>query len=252
MGKLSLSYRGCGPVLWENQVSRVLSALIVVALLSACAHRPSGQQPTIAPAPGVGTVLQFRELDGFSGNAVAQVELAVRQADASGVELGVAVSGEPLSGLRSGQTQRYATGWRVLEDAVYYRPLRYEQGLPLLDGPSDGGREWHRSVVTRAPPSRPENWTVLTRWAGWEDVTVPAGTFRAARYERFISFFNDDPFRWRTERREVLWYAPEVGFWVKRQVTGTYVRPPWTRTRRGGGEILREDWLVWELEAVRR
>lgn len=221
-------------------------------MLAACAHRPSGPLPSIAPAPAVGTVLQFRELDGFSGNPVAQVELAVTRADAAGIDLGVSVSGEPLSGLRSGQVQRYAEGWTVLEDAIYYRPLRYEQGLPLLAGSPDGSRDWYRSTVTRAKPSRPEQWTVLMRWAGWEDVTVPAGTYRAARYERFISFFNDDPFRWRTERRETLWYAPEVGFWVKRQVTGTYVRPPWTRTRRGGGEILREDWLVWELEAVNR
>lgn len=231
---------------------RLTTAIVLAALLSACAHRPAGQPPVVTAAPQVGTVLQFRELDGFSGNPVAQVDLAVRRADNDGIDLGVEVSGEPLSGLRSGQTQRYASGWKVLEDAVYYRPLRYEQGLPLLDGSLDGGREWHRSDVVRPPASRAEKWTVLTRWAGWEEVKVPAGTFRAARYERFISFFNDDPFRWRTERREVLWYAPEVGFWVKRQVTGSYVRPPWTRTRRGGGEILREDWLVWELEAVRK
>lgn len=231
---------------------RALVVLTSALLLAACAHTPVGQPPTIAAAPAVGTVLQFRELDGFRDATVAQVDLTVARADASGIELAVNVSGEPLSGLRSGQVQRYADTWTVLEDAVYYRNLRYEQGLPLIAGSASGSRDWYRSVVTRAPPSRPENWTVLTRWAGWEEVTVPAGTFRAARYERFISFFNDDPFRWRTERREVLWYVPEVGFWVKRQVTGTYVRPPWTRTRRGGGEILREDWLVWELEAVRR
>jgi len=220
-------------------------------LLLGCAHVPSGPSPMLAPAPAVGTVLQFREVDGFSRTPLAEVELAVARSDATGIELAVRVTGEPLSGLRSGQTQRYADAWTVLEDAVYYRPQRYEPGLPLLAGPADGTRTWFRSSVTRAQPSRPEQWTALVRFAGWEDVTVPAGTYRAARYERFISFFNDDPFRWRTERRETLWYAPEVGFWVKRQLTGTYVRPPWTRTRRGGGDILREDRLVWELQAVR-
>jgi len=229
---------------------RVFVAVLAAALLGACAHRPVGQPPTIAPAPEVGTVLQFREVDGFSGKPVAQVELAVRRADAGGVDLGVTVSGEPLSGLRSGQVQRYDSSWKVLEDAVYFRPLRYEQGLPLLGGGADGSREWFRSSVFRGPDSRAENWTVLVRHAGWETVTVPAGTFRAARYERSISFFNDDPFRWRTERREVLWYAPEVGFWVKRQLSGTYVRPPWTWRR--AYEILREDRVTWELEAIRR
>ncbi|MEY3974339.1 MAG: hypothetical protein RIS59_700 [Pseudomonadota bacterium] len=223
----------------------------LATLLGGCAHQTSGRPAVQLPTPGAGTVLQFRELDGFSGAPVAGVEFTVRRADEAGFELSVEVSGQPLSGLRSGQIQRYASGWRVLEDAFYYRPLRYEQGLPLFDGPPDGGREWHRSDVIRPPASRAEAWTVLIRAAGMEEVTVPAGTFRAARYERFISFFNDDPFRWRTDRREVLWYAPELGFWVKRQVTGTYVRPPWTRTRRGGGEILREDWLIWELESVR-
>lgn len=229
---------------------RIAVVLAAATLLGACAHRPVGQQPNIASAPEVGTVLQFRELDGFSGNPVAQVDLAVQRADTSGVDLSVEVSGEPLSGLRSGQTQRYASGWRVLEDAVYGRPLRYEQGLPLLDGPPDGSREWHRSDVIGPGAPRAEKWTVLTRWAGWEEVTVPAGTFRAARYERFISFLNDDPFRWKTERREILWYAPEVGFWVKRQLVGTYVRKPWTWRR--AYEVLREDRVNWELEAIRR
>lgn len=230
---------------------RFLLPVLLFALISGCAHRPSGVLPAFEPPPAAGTVLRFREIDGFSGAAVAQIGFTVTRAAETGIDLAVEVVGEPLSGLRGGQTQRYGPGWTVEEDAVYYRPLRYTPGLPLMAGPADGARDWYTATVTRAPPSRPERWTVLTRSAGWETVSVPAGTFRTQRYERFISFFNDDPFRWRTERREMLWYAPELGFWVKRQLTGTYVRPPWTRTRRGGGEILREDWLIWELESVR-
>ncbi|NCU85394.1 MAG: hypothetical protein EBV57_05235 [Betaproteobacteria bacterium] len=64
-------------------------------------------------------------------------------------------------------------------------------------------------------------------------MTVPAGTFRVARYERVMSYYDDDPFRWRTERRETLWYAPEVQHWVRRELAGTWTRPPYQRGRRG-------------------
>ena len=230
-------------------MNKIMVVLVCCTMLAGCAHRMAGQQaPALAAAPASGTVLSFRESDGFSGNAVASVQLAVQRTNDSAFDLAVTVSGEPISGLRSGQTQRYSAHWTVAEDATYFAPLRYQQGLPLFAGTSDGRREWSRSPVTRGASARAEDWTVRGRWAGWEEVTVPAGTFRAARYERDISFFNNDPFRWRTQRSEVLWFSPELGFWVKRQVGGTYVQPPWIGGT--GYLVFNEARVLWELERV--
>lgn len=228
--------------------TRCLWPLPLLALLTACASAPQ-PQPGDAPRldlPVVGEVWRYRELNGFRDEVVADVSYTVTRADAGGIDLAVSVAGSPLSALRDGQTERYARPWDVLEDAVYDRLRRYEPALPLVRVDALVGRRVEDRARVQRPPQRgAENWTTLSRFTGWETVTVPAGTFRAARYERVTSYYDADVFRWRTERREKLWYAPEVGRWVRRELTGTWTRPPWQRGRRH--EILRDDWIVWEL-----
>lgn len=230
-----------------------LTLLPVLVLLSACVGGPvlrAGDAPRL-DLPAVGEVWRYRELNGFRDEAVAEVRYTVTRADAGGIELAVSVAGSPLSALRDGQTERYARPWDVLEDAVYDRLRLYEPALPLMRADAPAGRRVEdRARVQRPPQKGSENWTTLSRFAGWETVTVPAGTFRAARYERVTSYYDADIFRWRTERREKLWYAPEVGHWVRRELTGTWTRPPWQRGRRH--EILRDDWIVWELTGHER
>lgn len=232
---------------------RTLLLVPLLALLAGCASGPQpapGDAPKLA-LPTVGEVWRYRELNGFRNEPVADIRYTVTRADADGIDLAVRVSGSPLSGLREGQTERYARAWDVLEDAVYERPRTYQPAMPLLrvDAPP-GVRVDDHTSVERPPQRGIENWTTLSRFAGWETVTVPAGSFRAARYERFSSYFDAEVFRWRTERRETLWYAPEVGRWVRRQLTGTWTRPPWQRGRRF--EVLRDDWIVWELTGYER
>jgi len=222
--------------------------LPLLLLLAACVSGPRpqpGEAPRLTP-PAVGEVWRYRELNGFRDESVADVSYTVTRADGSGIDLAVSVSGSPLSALREGQVERYVRPWDVLEDSVYDRVRRYEPALPLLRTDAASGARVEDRARVQSPPRRgAENWTVLSRFAGWETVTVPAGTFHAARYERVTSYFDADVFRWRTERRETLWYAPEVGRWVRRELTGTWTRPPWQRGRRH--EIMRDDWIVWEL-----
>jgi hypothetical protein len=229
---------------------RHVATLAVLAAVAGCAAPPARLvgAPPILQLPKLGQTWQFRELDGFSDRELARVGFRVTRSDADGVELAVTVDGEPLSGLREGQVERYARPWDVLEDASYGRVRRYTPAMPLLraDAPLET-RVDDRMRVERPPKPRAENWIALSRFRGWETVTVPAGTFRVARYERVISYYDDDPFRWRTERRETLWYAPEVQHWVRRELAGTWTRPPYQRGRRG--EVLRDDWIVWELTA---
>ncbi len=223
--------------------------LIPALLLVACASGPrpvAGDAPRL-DMPAVGEVWRYRELNGFRNEPVADVAFTVTRADAGGIDLAVGVSGTPLSALRDGQTERYARPWDVTEDAID-RVRRYEPALPLLraDVPV-GVRVDDHARVERPPTRRQENWTTLSRFVGWETVTVPAGSYRAARYERVTSYFDADVFRWRTERRETIWYAPEVRHWVKREVSGSWTRPIWQRGRRW--DLMRDDWIVWELTA---
>lgn len=226
---------------------RVLIAAALCATLCACATpmRVAGPDTVPVAAPRVGEQWRFREIEGYRAKPLAEITYTVVGTDAGGIDLQVAVDGSPQSGIREGQVVRYVSPWQVAQDAVYDRELVYEPAAPLVGSRRQGSRE---TVLVRAAApdgQRPENWFITTSWVGWEEVEVPAGRFRAARFDRLIKFFNNDTFRWSTERRESLWYSPEVGHWVRRQVTGFYLRPPYVRGRRA--EIFREDWTIWEL-----
>jgi hypothetical protein len=56
----------------------------------------------------------------------------------------------------------------------------------------------------------------------WETVTVPAGTFKALRYQNLINFRSTDFSRDAAQRLESIWFAPEVGRWVVRESSGSY------------------------------
>jgi hypothetical protein len=62
-------------------------------------------------------------------------------------------------------------------------------------------------------------WKYATRVAGWESVTVPAGTFRALRVEVEGNRGKDpDPFWWPKQAARfvhAIWYAPEAKRYVK-------------------------------------
>lgn len=51
---------------------------------------------------------------------------------------------------------------------------------------------------------------------GWEDVTVPAGTFHALRVEADGSYYRSDNVANAGLARDIIWYVPEVNRWVKR------------------------------------
>ncbi len=51
---------------------------------------------------------------------------------------------------------------------------------------------------------------------------MPAGQFKALRFTNLIKFKHSDFSRTDSQRRETIWFAPEVGRWVARESQGTY------------------------------
>jgi hypothetical protein len=87
-----------------------------------------------------------------------------------------------------------APGWKVRINTQYKTPSN-EDGLP-----------WDQTMATH----------------DWEMITVPAGQFRALRFTNMVSFRSPDFARANSQRKETIWFAPEVGRWVARESTGTY------------------------------
>ena len=99
----------------------------------------------------------------------------------------------------------------------------YRTAIPLWPRELEPG--WRAHIVTRYETPQDADallWDQTMKAHGWEEITVPAGRFRALRYTNLINFTHGDATRTDSVRRETLWLAPEVGRWVARESTGSY------------------------------
>jgi hypothetical protein len=87
-----------------------------------------------------------------------------------------------------------AAGWKQLFETKYKTPSN-EAGLP-----------WQQTMAAH----------------GWETISVPAGQFKVLRFTNMISFRSTDFSHTDSQRRETVWFSPEVGRWVARESTGSY------------------------------
>lgn len=85
-------------------------------------------------------------------------------------------------------------------------------------------------------------WLLNMKSSNWEQVSTPAGNFRALKTDNEINLESDDFSRFSNERMETLWLVPEIGRWALRRSTGHY----FNQNMRG---IAYEDYLQWELES---
>jgi len=80
------------------------------------------------------------------------------------------------------------------------------------------------------------------RALGWEEITVPAGKFRALKIEAQGSFRRTGDGSGSGTARNVIWYAPEVRRWVKMTREETFLR------KRGGGDHSGEELVAYRLQ----
>ena len=163
-------------------------------------------------------------------------------------ELVVRVSGRAGSVL--GTEERFASAWAVLQETIYGETVRYDSAVPLVPlptGPGDGAT----TVTTWRSPEegRPRRWTQRLSVGGWETVDVPAGRYECLRLDRVIGFEHADRNRGASTRTDRLWYAPQVGRWVRREWRGEFTSAGLTAGSPAEGIRGAEDWIVWELAA---
>lgn len=88
--------------------------------------------------------------------------------------------------------------------------------LPRFNHPLEPGKTWQQKFLFRRPDREVENDATITV-VGWEDVSVPAGAFKALKIA-YVSWYRrkDNNFVGRTAVN--LWFAPEVKRWVKLEI----------------------------------
>jgi hypothetical protein len=117
----------------------------------------------------------------------------------------------------------------------------FETAIPLW--PTQLVPGWSTTVGTyyKNPNSQEKMPSQLTMHARrWESITVPAGHFTALHYYNVIDFrFKNASERTGAMRQEDIWFAPEIGRWVKRESRGTFIEDV--------GYDAKESSYRWEL-----
>ena len=112
---------------------------------------------------------------------------------------------------------------QVLVDPHWSQVQVYEAPIPLWPAVLAPGWKTHFSTKYKTPSN--ENglsWEQTMVAHGWETLTVAAGQFRTLRFSNSVNFKSADFSRENSQRKETLWFAPEVGRWVARESIGSY------------------------------
>jgi hypothetical protein len=201
--------------------------LSVVAL---CSAAPSADAPLPRPQIKAGDSWSYRYVDYWTNKQI----LSFRESVSFANDRVIQMVDRPYGKKKEIDTT-YTAEWNVVSspNAGFFNPDHGFLKFPLRVGDTHDARY----VVKFPLRSAHGIWQVRherhVKVVGWEDVTVPAGTFHALRIEGEGSFERLDTTLSGTAK-EIMWYAPEVRRYVK-----------WTfenSTPHG-----RNQWWGWEL-----
>jgi hypothetical protein len=148
----------------------------------------------------------------------------------------------PADAARVGGPVEIHSPWgMVVIDSHWSEMQAFENAVPVW--PSELRSDWSTVVSTNYKiPGTDETmpWQQTMHARSWDSVVVPAGRFMALRYVNFIDFrFSIFSERTGAQRVEHVWFAPEIGRWVRRESLGTF--------REQLGTEVKESSCRWEL-----
>jgi hypothetical protein len=218
--------------------------------LAGCAGAPVFEAPPASVAIAAlkaGQQLRFKVSNLYNGLAVGTANYTADAVAANGSQR-IAVS-LPSSNV-SAQDDAQRTGTLLLTDRFHaseelFFDVPYTFGRPdrlLPERLALGASPVLENSYRRGDEYRTMRWATRVSGEGWERITVPAGTFLTLRVQRSIWFDHPDA-GWRRSnmRTDTLWFAPTLGFWVRREWTGEYLVPDVRR------DLRKEDWVRFEL-----
>lgn len=225
--------------------SATLSALLLTACLGSVSHIP--KTPIAAPTsipivrpPALGQEWVYEVRNYFNGELVDVVTETV-------VEVGSVVRISRHGKLAGPLPDEIQEPWgMILQDPNWTPPQRFKKAIPLW--PENLVPGWSGFYQSRYQVlDYPENdfyWGISMDVKTWSQVKTLAGSFDALHYVNSANNFeSNDWFRMVSNRREQVWFVPQIGRWVVRDRFGEYL---W-QGMGGWSQSLREDYLRWEL-----
>jgi hypothetical protein len=188
---------------------------------------PAAGQPPQVPAPvlGVGDEWRYTLRSGLNGVVQDTLAMRVAAADATGYSI------DETWGSIGPVTARYDRNLNALRT----RNVVNQPAFPRYRFPLSIGQTWSATVMSeKQPVERYGRWReeMQAQVAGWERITVPAGTFVALRIDIQITSHNVDSAQTWGNTAETAWYVPalrnvalyhRVDFFFGRQEVGNYV-----------------------------
>lgn len=135
----------------------------------------------------------------------------------------------------------------VLTDPQWPHLVSFNPAIPLW--PQELTATWSKQIRTKYSVGGYSNgglgWQQYMSAHGWEQITVPAGSFLTLRYQSLINYDSNDDNKVNCILRETVWFAPSIGRWVARESSGSYM----IRGQLGSPNL--EDSLQWQLTSYK-
>ena len=174
--------------------------------------------PSIRP-PQVGQEWRYIKRDAFDGKVIG---LITERIASIGSTIVINRSNEG-SGMLPNEVQN---SWgTIVTDPQWSKILNFNPPIPLW--PQELTSNWGKQVQTKYTlagyPGNAYSWQEYMNAQGWEQITVPAGSFLTLRYQNLINYESEDDNKVNCIRKEALWFAPSIGRWVARESSGSYM-----------------------------
>ena len=215
-------------------------------------------------SPAVGQSWRYAKRSGFSGRLVDNQLDQVAKIGGTGEEHTVEIDSRSEAGesdakkawgsvwlskytSRNGPTplpSEIQEPWGSVTVDPHWREVQvYETPIPLWPTLLQPGWSYRITTKYKTPTADAGYWWEQTMVAqNWESITVPAGHFRTLRFTNMINFTDTDLTRTNSKRKETVWFAPEIGRWVRRESSGSYYL-----TNSGDDRSYEESAFRWEL-----
>jgi hypothetical protein len=211
-----------------------LAGAPLVAELAGCASAPPAPLATPLPVPVApqvapladGRRLAFRAINRYNGVDLGDAHYAVVAVAQSGPGRTLDVSLPPSNTYPESGAARtgrcvLATATAVSQELFYDLQYEFQQPDRLApDGLAIGTGAVIHNRYRRGDSPYWQRWDTRVSGLGWERITVPAGAFDTLRVRRTIWFEQLDSVYGGHTRDEQLWFAPALGYWVRREYTG--------------------------------
>jgi hypothetical protein len=138
--------------------------------------------------------------------------------------------------------------WGIVQlDTSWPRLMSFKPPIPLW--PQELSSTWNKRLNTKYSlggySENAYSWQEYMSAHGWEQITVPAGTFLTLRYQNLINYDSEDDNKVNCIRKETIWFAPSIGRWVARESSGSY------RVQGQIGAEILEGSYQWQLTAYK-